>query len=220
MWLFCSLCCLMVQRLMARKWRNSLCPHVLQTCRMPEVESSTLRPQSPEVASSRTVRLHRNRPRSHPLKHVRDPHAITSFCCALRSILCDFQGVEEIWRTQRAASVLPATLVPTPTTCCACGWSGCSPPSWSRSECCPWLWRDPPPVCLTGWSCRSKAARALWSPGRSRGISAVVATERPWTLHPGMSPKVGTFFTQYFCTQVFWRSSTLVYLKLISFEFL
>lgn len=57
--------------------------------------------------------------------------------CALQLILWDCQAVVEIWQTQRAALVLRATLAPTPTTCCACGWSGCRPPSWSRSECHP-----------------------------------------------------------------------------------
>lgn len=80
-----SICCLVMQRLKVRKWRNSLGPPILQTCRMPEVETPTFCPQLPKIASSHTVLLHRNPPRSHHRKHVRNSHAssgkVLQFLC-------------------------------------------------------------------------------------------------------------------------------------------
>lgn len=89
------------------------------------------------------------------------------FKCEKDRFCLSFQVVEVWWQPLRAVSVPQTTLAPTPLTCSVYGWSGSFLRMWSRFTSPRWRWKGRLLVCLTGWRCRSRWSRALWSPGQS-----------------------------------------------------
>lgn len=215
--LICSSCYLMVQRLGIKKWRNSLCPHALQSCRMLEAKSPMLCPQSQEIASSRAVRPHRNPLRS----HVRDSHAgdILYYVvhCGWYCVIIRVWRRSDRHRGQLQLSQPPRLLPPQPAVCV--GDQGATPLPSPDSSVVPGCGGTLPlSVWLVG------AAGTEWPElcGHQVGPEEfqLLLLQRPGTFHPGITPKVGTFLRNVFVHKCSPKFHTLGYLELISFEFL